>query len=421
MTITELRKIFDQLQGERGTLKRQQILKQNDDPMLREVLIYLYDNRVTTGISRTRMSTLKPSDVLSHASLLEVMDYIKSHNTGDDATAAAVRGFVETQDPFDREFTKRLLTKTIKAGIDVKTVNKVFPELVYTHEVQQGYPIVQHPIKDGVYFYLSQKLNGVRTTFINAQPISRQGLPITGIDYIANDIRKYNLNDWFVDGELIRDNIDGVSDNENFRRTISLVNSDDEYKPGLKFVIFDMFPFAQLHNGESEWTYKQRKAAMLKLKEALDATSHLEIVDFLYEGTNQDVIPPLLDRMEFEDKEGMMLNLDVPYKCRRHTGCLKIKSFKTVDLRVVDIEEGQGRFANTLGALVVEYKGNRVGVGSGYTEEQRAELWALGKKMIGKIIEVKYKEESEDLNGNPSLQFPVFVCVRKDKTKESYN
>lgn len=421
MTINELRKLFEKIQNESSLSRKKKILKDADCKDLREVLIYLYDNRITTGISRVRMAALKPNDILADATLSDAMKYIQEHNTGTDETAAAVKGFIERQNPFDKEFTKRLLTKVLKVGIDAKTVNSVFRGLVYVHEVQQGYPISNHPPREGVYFYLSQKLNGCRCTFINAEPISRQGLPITGIDYIADSIKKYNLSDWFVDGELIRDNVDGVSDNENFRRTISLVNSDMAVKPGLKFVIFDMFPFDQLHYGQSEWTYKYRKAAMLDLREMLDKDSHLEIVDFLYEGTNQGVISPLLDRMVFEDKEGLMLNLDVPYKCKRHTGCLKVKCFKSVDLKIIDMEEGQGRYAGMLGAFIVDYKGNRVGVGTGLTEEQRHEFWARGRTMIGKIIEVKYKEESKDVNGNFSLQFPTFVCERKDKTKESYN
>lgn len=421
MTITELRKIFEKIRDESSIFRKKQILKKSDSPIFQEVLIYLYDIRITTGLSRTKIHTIKPNDDLKDASLHDAMEYIKAHNTGDDVTAAAVKGFIMQQDSFDRSFTKCLLTKSLKVGIDAKTVNSVFKNLVFVHEVQQGYPIKQHPVAEGKYFYLSQKLNGCRCTFINAEPISRQGLPITGIDYITDDIRKYNLKDWFVDGELIRDNVDGLSDNENFRRTISMVNSDLEVKPGLKFVIFDMFPYAQLHYGESEWKYKQRKAAMLDLKETLEENSHLEIVDFLYEGTNQAIIPPLLERMEYEDKEGMMLNLDVPYKCKRHTGCLKIKSFSTADLKVVDIEEGQGRYAGMLGSFIVEYKGNRVGVGAGISEEQRREFWSRGRKMIGCIIEVKYKAESRDMEGHYSLQFPTFVCERTDKTKESLN
>ena len=42
--------------------------------------------------------------------------------------------------------------------------------------------------------------------------------------------------------------------------------------------------------------------------------------------------------------------------------------------------------------------------------------------MIGKIIEVKYKEVSKDKKtGLESLQFPIFKQTRFEKTEESLN
>ena len=133
------------------------------------------------------------------------------------------------------------------------------------------------------------------------------------------------------------------------------------------------------------------------------------------------MIDILLNKMVEEDKEGLMLNLDVPYKCKRHNGILKIKRFYTMDLPVVRCEEGSGRLTGTLGAFVVDYKGNEVKVGSGFTDEQRAYFWAHRDELVGQICEVKYKEISKDKNtGAESLQFPVFVTLRFDKTEASF-
>lgn len=67
-----------------------------------------------------------------------------------------------------------------------------------------------------------------------------------------------------------------------------------------------------------------------------------------------------------EDKEGLMVNFDVPYKRKRHNGILKVKRFYTMDLHILRCEEGSGRLAGTLGAFVLDYKGNEVNVGSGF-------------------------------------------------------
>ena len=82
---------------------------------------------------------------------------------------------------------------------------------------------------------------------------------------------------------------------------------------------------------------------------------------------------------------------------------------------------GSGRLAGTLGALVLDYKGNEVKVGSGFTDEQRATFWQGKDGLPGLLCEVKYKEISSDKNtGAESLQFPVFISIRTDKTEVSF-
>ena len=92
-----------------------------------------------------------------------------------------------------------------------------------------------------------------------------------------------------------------------------------------------------------------------------------------------------------------------------------------MDLHILRCEEGSGRLAGTLGAFVLDYKGNEVNVGSGFSDEQRTAFWAAKDEMPGRLCEVKYKEISNDKNtGAESLQFPVFISIRTDKDEVSY-
>jgi DNA ligase-1 len=124
--------------------------------------------------------------------------------------------------------------------------------------------------------------------------------------------------------------------------------------------------------------------------------------------------------MVAEDKEGLMVNLDVPYQCKRHNGILKVKRFYTMDLPIIRCEEGSGRLAGKLGAFVLNFKGNEVSVGSGFTDEERLLFWEVRERLTDLLCEVKYKEISCDKKtGADSLQFPVYVCLRTDKTEEN--
>lgn len=91
------------------------------------------------------------------------------------------------------------------------------------------------------------------------------------------------------------------------------------------------------------------------------------------------------------------------------------------DIRCTGVEEGSGRNKGTLGALACDYKGYKVNVGSGFSDEDRKRMWQHPENIIGKIVTVKYKEETKNKDGGISIQFPVFETIRFDKNEPSYN
>ena len=120
-----------------------------------------------------------------------------------------------------------------------------------------------------------------------------------------------------------------------------------------------------------------------------------------------------------------MLNLcDAPYEAKRVKTQLKVKAMDEIDLRVLGIFEGEGNFKHTLGGITVafEHEGENytVGVGSGFSKEERELFWEHPELIVRKIARIQYFEVSKNTDGGYSLRFPVFkgVC---DKNEESYN
>ena len=78
-------------------------------------------------------------------------------------------------------------------------------------------------------------------------------------------------------------------------------------------------------------------------------------------------------------------------------------------------EEGNGKYEGLLGALHVSSACGKIKckVGSGFTDEDRAELWVehLAGRLAGKIATITYQEVTKD----GSLRFPTFNHVRFDK------
>lgn len=387
---------------------------------------FLLDPAIVTGLSDAKINkkvTAKPDIDVQYLSCGYLYIMSAGHNTGSDASIATIQNYLH-KNPEYEEFLKRLFTKNLPIGVEAATINKVYgEEIIPVWEVQQGYPIDKYKFKKGELIFASRKLNGSRGTYFKGDIISRQAQKFEGLDHIIKDIENIIGTDYAVDGELIRRNIDGLTDGQNFRETISILNSDGNDKSLIKFVIFDIVPVDEFERDACTENYSVRKKRLLDLKNKIkkNGTQNIEVVQMVYEGTDVNDVYDWLDYAVKHDWEGLVVNRQVPYRRTRHNGCLKVKRFYTVDLRITAIEEGQNRLAGTMGALVVDYKGNELRVGSGFDDATRAAVWANPDNYIGKIVECKYKEVTMDKKtGLESLQFPTFVRFRDDKNEVSY-
>ena len=119
-----------------------------------------------------------------------------------------------------------------------------------------------------------------------------------------------------------------------------------------------------------------------------------------------------------EGYEGLMVKpVDALYHCKRSHAWLKIKPFIEVTLEVVGVEEGTGKNADMLGALVVEGEDDgkffHLNVGSGLTDDMRKDVWAVKDSAIGQLVEIRADAVtiSQD-NSAYSLRFPRFKTFR---------
>ena len=423
------KELFDLLaQTGSSIAKRNIIIENSGNGLFKQLLNYLLNPFLITGISAKKISkqTDKPP-TREFGSFPELMEYLIVNNTGTDEIIANIRQFLSASDADMREFYSSIITKSARIGCDIKSVNKALgTEFIPQWEVQQSYSIEKSPLKDGEWFSLSQKLNGVRGTYYDGKVFSRQGKEISGLEHIVDDIGRLfpDAGEWVLDGELVRRNTDGIPDNENFRIGTGILSQDDADKTCMQLVVFDILPKSEFLTGESILTYRGRLASLTSLRDkaASLGLSAVAMVEVLYTGSDAGMIDHYLDLMVREDKEGLMLNRDSRYYRKRHNGILKVKRFYTVDLRVTGFEQGSGRLAGKLGAFIVDYKGNSLNVGSGMSDGQRSDFLAMGDDLIGRVIEVKYKEESSDKKtGLSSLQFPIFVSLREEGKEVSYH
>lgn len=401
-----------------------------DDEEFKKLLYYALNPLITYNISEKTASKLlgEKTDeqfqrLVFFNDIFGCCEYLSRLRAMDDATLRQVRLFLQNYcNEDERKLYAKLLSKTLRLGVTSKTVNKIIPNLIPEWEVQQAFPIDKYPVESGTEFWLTQKLNGARATFYNGQLIARSGLAYKGLEHIIQELYWVRGSGFVLDGELTLREKGNLSDNEAFRVATGIINSDDADKTKICYTIFDMIPVQDFENETPKLNYSRRRDVLDRFAEQLDKEfSPVRVLPVLYHGKDLSKIDSLLEQMVAEDKEGLMLNLDVPYRRTRHKGILKIKRFYTMDLQILRCEEGTGRLEGMLGAFVLQYNGNEVKVGSGFTDEQRAAFWQAREDIVGMLCEVKYKEISKDKKtGLESLQFPVFVQLRADKTEVSY-
>lgn len=426
----EVIKLFRQIQETSSLNDKKAIITANkNNELFKECLRFLLDGNITTGIAEKKYDSLTAiADDFPHDDLntdfLKLLDYIKQHNTGRDEDIIQVQAWCCKLDEEIKNFTRGMITKSIKLGVDAKTVNKCISNLIPTFDVMLGTPIDKVKLKGNEWVSISRKLNGTRCAFVGDKCMTRQGKEYKGLDHIIKDLHSLGLKNCFVDGELLYKNKEGLSDSEAFQKGTGIAMSKDTDKSDLKFVIFDVFPLEEFWSGKSKESYYERKQMLLEIKEDIelfDEVENVEVVQMCYEGNDHSEIWKWLDYAENNDWEGIILNLDTPYECKRTKSLIKVKKFFSCDLKCTGVEEGAGRNKGTLGALVCDYKGFSVNVGSGFSDFDRKHFWEHQEEVIGKIISVKYKEETKNKDGGISIQFPVFESVRFDKNEPSYN
>lgn len=270
---------------------------------------------------------------------------------------------------------------------------------------------------------MSQKLDGVRATVQGGQLLSRTLKPIPNRFVQAAFA---GLPDGY-DGELIAGDPTAP---DAYRRTVSIVMSDDKPLGDVRFHLFDCYSYSPA-------------PFYIRIKAVQYAVEHLSAMPLAYvehvEIANAEDLQHALEFMVANGAEGVMTrDPQGRYKEGRSTPkdqiLTKHKLFEDADAVVIGTYEllqnnnpamtnALGRTErstakagktgrNTLGGFNLRdcVSGVEFSCGTGLDDDTRAKLWAVRDTLVGKVVTYKYFPTGSDTRP----RFPVFMRFRED-------
>lgn len=412
--IKEAFQVFEELSQTNSKNRKIEILTAHkSNEYLKEMLKFACDPFLLYGIKKlpelTKRSSKKPT-YKKYMEFKELLTQLSERTLTGNAAREAVKDFLESCGVDEVFWYSQIITKDLEIGAEARTINKVFKNLIPQFNVALANTFKKAssvPSK----VIIEDKIDGIRCIAIKYSKdkvvlYSRNGKELFGFSKLINEIKKIPKDGIVLDGELTS----GKSFNDVSSIRGRKINDKDAV-----YNIFDLIDLESFKKGVDKTPILKRKEKLVK---TVTPNNILRIVE--YSGPVDSEDTEQINKY-FEDAlargfEGIMLKgSNSIYECKRTNNWLKLKPEETYDGKIIDFQEGTGMFEGTLGAIIVEFNGNLVKVGSGFTIEERDEIWANREKLLGKTIEFKGQEITENKRGTNSVRFPVFVRFRDDK------
>ena len=331
----------------------------------------------------------------------------------------------------DAKVLERIIQKDLKCGVQVSTANAVWTGLV------NDYPVMlcsqfEQKLVDKVKFpaLVQTKMDGMRFNAIvrdrKVEYRSRNGKEIQLLGNLDDDfIALAGDVDCVFDGELLV--VDGsglVLDRQTGNGILNKANkgtiSSNEASM-VRATIWDVIPYMYFVDGNCPVNYGKRWESLCVLMDN-HQPKKVGLVDS-WEVDNYEEAKTLFENLLAQGQEGIILkDKSGVWEDKRAKHQIKFKGELECDLEIVAVEEGTGKYAGKLGAVVCrsgsqDGKFLTVNVGSGFNDAHRDNLWSIRDSLIGKIVAVKYNMRIKNKTGEESLFLPIFVEVRDDKTE----
>ena len=307
------------------------------------------------------------------------------------------------------DWYRRILLKDFKCGVSEKTFTKCGYEIPsFNCMLASNGENNKHMKGDCLVEY---KYDGVRAITIVEKNIatiySRNGKQLSNFPHIEEALSQPEFNNMVFDGEVM---------SANFQALMKQVHRKSGADTADAFLaLFDVITLEEFNNGKSETTLLERKEIMDGMVFA-DCIHKVDYYRINMDTEEQKFLD--LNKVALKNGyEGLMIKpVDGIYECKRSNLWFKIKPFIEVTLGITSVEEGNGRFEGTTGAIVCEGFDEgvdiKVNVGGGLSDALRDAIWKNKDACINQLVEIRADAISQNQDGTYSLRFPRFKTFR---------
>lgn len=426
--------VFAQVRQAATLSEKISLLKNHRNEFVDLIATDAMDKSITYGITSKGIE-IQPHSLDDHSyvgwydGFHAILERLASRKLTGNAAVEAITDYLKYHDEETQRFLLQVLDRDLSLGIGWDTYRSEVMGLDDQFEVA----LAQHLEKvkgvnpvDGTYF-ASRKCDGVRCVAIisdgGVEFRSRQNKVFVTLDKLKPAVATFCLGlsgQWVLDGELCK--IDKNGD-EDFQSVMKEIRKKDYAITSCCYQVFDVLTYDEFRLGKTRKTFSQRLDLLYKLNAAYEEPPH---GDCWVKPLKQERLTSQADfdrwagYVEAGNWEGFMLRKDVPYQSGRTKDLLKVKKFFDAEYTVEGVEVGEMSTAmpgqgivkyQGVTRLVIDHKGNKVGVGSGMSREQRIAWMEDPSQIVGKTITVKYFEETKSQDGKFSLRFPTLKFV----------
>ena len=424
--------IIQELETDNSRLAKEAIIKavaKQGNNVFFEGCKLALDPMITFGLKQVPEKKDTSGDGLGRELFLELCTQLSSRIvTGNNARDLVQRAMTMATPDEWNSWCRRILIKDLRCGVSEKTINKAVEKIngnyiVPTFACQLAHDSANHEGKLAGKKLVEVKLDGVRVITVvwpdgRVLQFSRNGKELVNFEHIKEELA-LNANTFtepmVLDGEVM---------SSSFQDLMKQVHRKDNVAASDAVLwLFDILPLRAFESGifnmiqrdRSDWLHNWYDNNLNKSMSYIRCLDQA-IVDL--DTAEGQKLFRMYNKSAIENKyEGIMIkDPDASYECKRSTAWLKLKPFIEVSLEVVDLEEGTGRNAGRLGAIICEGEEDgrriRVNVGSGFSDSDRDSFWKASDQLFGNVIEVRADAVTQNQDGTYSLRFPRFLRFR---------